>query len=276
MARSDAVWGIDIGQCALKALRCRPHEEPTAIVADAFDYIEYPKILSQPDADPAELVARGPEAVPLAQHACAATGWRSRCRARAAWRGSSSCRRSSRRRSPTSSGTKPGSRSPSSWTTWSGTTSGWAAGSEEEGFALETEVGLFAMKRDQVFRALEPFDEAGIEVDIVQLTPLALYNFVVFDQMQDLPPADEYDPENPPESVVVLSLGTDATDLVITNGYRVWQRSVPVGRQPLHQGADQGAEAHLRQGRAPEAQRRRRPRTPRPCSRPCGRCSTIC
>ena len=27
-----------------------------------------------------------------------------------------------------------------------------AGGSEEEGFALETEVGLFAMKRDQVFR----------------------------------------------------------------------------------------------------------------------------
>ena len=47
--------------------------------------------------------------------------------------------------------------------------------------------------------------------------------------MQDLPPADQYDPDNPPESVVVLSLGTDTTDLVVTNGYRVWQRSVPIG-----------------------------------------------
>ena len=28
---------------------------------------------------------------------------------------------------------------------------------------------------------------------------------------------------------MVLSLGTDTTDLVITNGYRVWQRSVPLG-----------------------------------------------
>ena len=60
-----------------------------------------------------------------------------------------------------------------------------AGGSVEEGFALETEVGLFAMKRDQVYRALKPFVEAGIEVDIVQLTPLALYNFVTFDQMPD-------------------------------------------------------------------------------------------
>jgi type IV pilus assembly protein PilM len=29
--------------------------------------------------------------------------------------------------------------------------------------------------------------------------------------------------------VIVLSLGTDATDLVITNGMRVWQRSIPLG-----------------------------------------------
>ena len=28
---------------------------------------------------------------------------------------------------------------------------------------------------------------------------------------------------------VVLSLGTDTTDLVVTNGYRVWQRNVPLG-----------------------------------------------
>jgi type IV pilus assembly protein PilM len=58
---------------------------------------------------------------------------------------------------------------------------------------------------------------------------LAIYNFTVFDQMFDLPPAEQYDPDNPPESVVVLSLGTDSTDLVVTNGYRVWQRSVPLG-----------------------------------------------
>ena len=76
---------------------------------------------------------------------------------------------------------------------------------------------------------MEPFRKAGIEVDIVQLTPLVLYNFLRFDQLGALPSAEEYDPENPPESVVVISLGTDATDLVITNGFRVWQRSIPLG-----------------------------------------------
>ena len=51
----------------------------------------------------------------------------------------------------------------------------------------------------------------------------------MFDQLGDLPPPEEFDPENPPESVVIISMGTDATDLVITNGFRVWQRSIPMG-----------------------------------------------
>jgi len=101
-------------------------------------------------------------------------------------------------------------------------------GSEEDGFALEPEVGLFAMKRDQVARALEPLETAGIEVDLIQLTPLAVYNYVCFDRLEDLR-SRTYDPQNPPESTVVISLGTDTTDLVVTNGYRVWQRNIPIG-----------------------------------------------
>ena len=57
MAKNDAVWGIDVGQCALKALRCRAHEkDDNRIVVEAFDYIEYPKILTQPEANKEELI----------------------------------------------------------------------------------------------------------------------------------------------------------------------------------------------------------------------------
>ena len=50
MSKITGYWGIDIGQCALKALRLELVDgKPTAT---AFDYIEHPKILSQPDADP--------------------------------------------------------------------------------------------------------------------------------------------------------------------------------------------------------------------------------
>jgi len=56
MAKTNAVWGIDIGQCALKALRCTMDSDGETVIADKYDYIEYPKILSQPEADPEELV----------------------------------------------------------------------------------------------------------------------------------------------------------------------------------------------------------------------------
>src|SRR5262249_39285016 len=85
-----------------------------------------------------------------------------------------------------------------------------------------------AMKRDQVARALAPLEEAGIEVDLIQLGPLAVYNYVCFDRLADLKEL-KYDPSNPPPSTVVISLRTDTTDLVVTNGFRVWQRSIPLG-----------------------------------------------
>src|ERR1700676_5498752 len=54
MKPSLGVWGIDLGQCALKAIRLQQIEGQ--LTATAFDYIEYPKILSQPDADPEQLI----------------------------------------------------------------------------------------------------------------------------------------------------------------------------------------------------------------------------
>ncbi len=55
MASSQSVWGIEIGQTALKALRC--NLDGGEVVATAFDFIEYPKILSQPEAVAEELIA---------------------------------------------------------------------------------------------------------------------------------------------------------------------------------------------------------------------------
>src|SRR5438045_1826821 len=47
-------WGLDIGNCALKAIRLE--EIAGVVTATAFDYVEHPKILSQPDADPDLLI----------------------------------------------------------------------------------------------------------------------------------------------------------------------------------------------------------------------------
>ncbi len=229
MAKHDTVWGIDVGQCALKALRCRVHDErDDRIVAEAFDYIEYPKILSQPGAEPEELVAEALKQFLSRNNlrgtkvAISVPGQNGLARfiklpPVEAKKIPDIVRYEARQQIPFDLND----------VIWDYQRIG--VGAEEEGFALETEIGLFAMKRDAVFRTLEPFQKAGIEVDFVQLTPLSLYNFLLFDQLPDLPTADEYDPDDPPESTVIISLGTDSTDLVISNGFRVWQRSVPLG-----------------------------------------------
>ena len=53
MKPAPGVWGIDLGQCALKALRVQ--EVDGQLTATAFDYVEYPKLLNQPDADAEQL-----------------------------------------------------------------------------------------------------------------------------------------------------------------------------------------------------------------------------
>lgn len=228
MAKTSAVWGIDIGQCAVKALRCVPGDEPDKISAVAFDFIEYPKILSQPEADPVELVREALEQF-LSRNTLQGD------RVAISVPGQSGLARFIKlppveaKKIPDIVKYEARQQIPFALEDVVWDFQRMAGGSEAEGFVLETEVGLFAMKREQVSRLLKPFYDAGIEVDYVQLTPLALYNYIAFDQMQDLPPADLYDPENPPDSVVVLAMGTDASDLVITNGYRVWQRSLPLG-----------------------------------------------
>lgn len=228
MAKSGAVWGIDIGQCAIKALRCRPHDEPGRLIADAFDYIEYPKILSQPEADPETLVA---EALSQFLSRNDVRG----DRVAIAVPGQSGLARFIKlppvesKKIPDIVKYEARQQIPFAIEDVVWDYQQMAGGSVEEGFALETEVGLFAMRHDQVTQAMAPFTNAGIEVDLIQLTPLALYNFCVFDLFPNLPPPEEYNPESPPESVVLLSLGTDTTDLVVTNGYRVWQRSIPLG-----------------------------------------------
>lgn len=53
-ASVPGVWGIDLGQAGLKALRLQ--REGDTVVATAFDLVEHAKLLNQPDADREALI----------------------------------------------------------------------------------------------------------------------------------------------------------------------------------------------------------------------------
>ncbi len=194
------------------------------MVVEAFDYIEYPKILTQPEANRDELIREALEQF-ISRNDLAGES------VAIAVPGQSGLARFiklppvERKKIPDIVKYEARQQIPFALedVVWDYQP---LVGSEEEGYAIETEVGLFAMKRDQVARHLKPLEAAGIAVDIIQLAPLAIYNFICYDRLNV---EGAYDPAKPPPSTVIISLGTDTTDLVITNGYRVWQRSIPIG-----------------------------------------------
>ena len=227
MAKSNAVWGIDIGQCALKALRCTMDSDGETVIADKYDYIEYPKILSQPEADPEELVKEALEQF-LSRNKVAGD--------RVAISVSGQAGLSRFFKPPpvemkmlpdiVKYEVKQQIPFPIEDVIWDWQQLG---GTVVDGKAIDAEVGLFAMKREAVFRALRPFDDVDVEIDVVQLSPLSIFNVVCHDRIEDLPDPEDFDPENPPESTVVMSMGTDTTDLIVTNGLKLWLRNIPIG-----------------------------------------------
>src|SRR3954454_11104587 len=182
------VWGIDLGQCALKALRLQ--EVGGQVTATAFDYVEHPKILSQPDADPDALIREALE----------------KFLSRKTLRGDTVAISV-----PGQSGLARFVKLPPveekkigdivrfeakqqipfnlDEVVWDYQKIG--SGVVTDGFAMETEIGLFAMKRDMISRYLQHFKDVNIEVHLVQMAPLALCNFVSFDLLRKGAPGEE-------------------------------------------------------------------------------------
>src|ERR687886_1083175 len=181
MPVNPGVWGIDIGQCALKALRL---EQVNGVVtATAFDYVEHPKILSQPDANPDELtrealekfLSRNPTKGDLV--AISVPGQSGLARfvklpPVEEKKITDIVRFEAKQQIPFNLDE----------VVWDYQKIG--SGVVTDGFAMETEIGLFAIKRDTVNRYLQHFRDVNVEVHLVQMTPLALCNFVAYDLLQ--------------------------------------------------------------------------------------------
>ncbi|MGL6195134.1 MAG: pilus assembly protein PilM [Thermoguttaceae bacterium] len=226
MARNDTVWGIDIGNSSLKALRCRIASESDRIEAVGFDYIEHSKILSQPGAEPAEIMAETLKEF-LARNSIKGD------RVAITVSGQNTISRFFKL-PPVDAKKIPDiiKYEAKQWLPFDLQDVVWdyqPIGKDlaSTGIVLDKEVGMFAMKRDIALRTVAPYINAGINVDCIQSSPLAVYNYVAFDQLQL--DKEEIDPDNPPNHVVVLCVGTDATDVIITNGITIWTRSIPIG-----------------------------------------------
>ena len=87
--------------------------------------------------------------------------------------------------------------------------------------SAETVVGIFAIKNDVVSSMLEHFSRENITVSYVQMAPMALYNYALYDRGDLLKSEDQ--------AIVVLDIGAENTDLVVCTRAAVWQRCIPMG-----------------------------------------------
>jgi type IV pilus assembly protein PilM len=225
MADAQAAWGIEIGQAGLKAIKLRYAEAANQVVAVAFDYVPHPKLLSQPDAVPDELIKQaldtflsrnpiGSDLVAISLPGQTALAKFIQLPPVESARVKEIVKYEARQQIPFAL----------EEVIWDFQTLG--GGIEESGFILDGEVGLFAMKREQVQHHLQPFLDKKVEVELVQIAPLGLYNFLCYDRLgiRLNTPREEID-----EYSVVVDMGCDNTTLMVTNGKKIWIRNMPVG-----------------------------------------------
>jgi type IV pilus assembly protein PilM len=225
MAVDKAVWGIEIGQAGLKAIKLRYAAPADQVLALAFDYVPHPKILSQPDAIPEELIRDSLKTF-LSRNKIDGD------LLSIALPGSTSLARfiqlppvdASKVQAIIEYEAKQQIPFPLDEVFWDYQTIG--SGNTEGGFLIDAEVGLFAMKKDKVFQALAPYTENKLEIQLIQIAPLGVYNFVCFEELglkspDAVPGTEEY--------VLVLDMGADNTTLMLTNGKRIWIRNISLG-----------------------------------------------
>lgn len=210
MAGTQAVWGIEIGRCALKAVKLRPSADGKVELL-AQDYIEHAKILSQPDANRDELISNALEKF-LSRNDL------SRDQVVVSVPGQHTLARFTKlppvaeKKIPDIVRYEADQQIPFDMdeVIWDYQIF------QQEGMP-DVEVGIFAMKRELIRGHLLHFEQASIEPIAAQCSPLAVYNACHFEGLVG------------DDTTIILDVGAESTDLVIGTRDVLWTRSIAIG-----------------------------------------------
>jgi len=210
MASGQAVWGIDMGKCALKAVRLRLAAE-SKVELLATDYIAHAKVLTQPDANRDELIASALEKflsrndISNDQVVVSVPGQHTLARF-------SKLPPLEEKKIPDIVRYEADQQIP-----FDIDEVVWDYQTFREEDSPEIEVGIFAMKRELIRSYLMHFENAGIEPVIVQASPLALYNGAAYEGLID------------EGATIILDIGAENTDLIVATPWSLWTRTIPLG-----------------------------------------------
>src|SRR5215204_1276187 len=80
----------------------------------------------------------------------------------------------------------------------------------------DVEVGIFAMRKELINQHIKFFTDQDLNVQTVQMNPLAVYNAMYYDQRVE-------------GTTMIIDLGAENTDLIIADQDTIWLRSIPIG-----------------------------------------------
>jgi type IV pilus assembly protein PilM len=81
----------------------------------------------------------------------------------------------------------------------------------------DIEVGIFAMRKELVNAHIKQFTDLEMNVQVVQMGPLAVYNGM------------QYDHRLADGTTMIVDCGSENTDLIIADGETVWLRTISIG-----------------------------------------------
>jgi len=210
MARAKTVWGIDIGQCALKALKLRDVQGQLEV--EDFEVVPHSAILSGPEVDRDQLINDALQRF-MAGHNTAGSEVVISVPGQASFSRFVKLPPVETKRIPDIVRFEAEQQIPFPINEVI-----WRYQTFRDPDSPDVEVGIFAMKRSDVAETLHHFHEVTLPIDIVQVAPLGLYNFMIHDE--------QFDDEG---ATILADVGADKTDLVVADKGRIWTRTIQIG-----------------------------------------------
>lgn len=210
MARAKTVWGIDIGQCALKALKLRDVQGQLEV--EDFEVVPHPAILSGPEVDRDQLINDALQRF-MAGHNTAGSQVVISVPGQASFSRFVKLPPVETKRIPDIVRFEAEQQIPFPINEVI-----WRYQTFRDPDSPDVEVGIFAMKRSDVAETLHHFHQVALPIDIVQVAPLGLYNFMIHDE--------QFDNEG---ATILADIGADKTDLVVADNGRIWTRTIQIG-----------------------------------------------
>jgi type IV pilus assembly protein PilM len=208
MATPRFAWGIDVGNRALKAIRLSPG--PDGLHIDDFDVVEHEQVLSN----------AGDNRDTLIQQALANFVQRHDMRGGVVGVGVSGQSSFARfiklppvepKKIPEIVGFEAKQQIPFPLPEVE-----WSYQLFQDPGSPDVEVGIFAMRKELVSQHIKMFTDMGLNVQVVQMNPLAVYNSM-------------YNDDRLKGTTMIIDLGAENTDLIIAEGETIWMRSIPIG-----------------------------------------------